>query len=100
MVFLKEPPSVLPLRTNRGGISKAAHDRLVKTGPPKQPPRISCQWVPGTIHTRRKMVASRKDLADAIQSYSDNDNHPEKMGNRQQQTNPADVAAFPNDKSL
>ena len=41
------------------------------------------------------MVASRKDLADAIQSYSDNDNHPEKMGNRQQQTNPADVAAFP-----
>lgn len=25
------------------------------------------------------MVASRKDLADAIQSYSDNDNHPEKM---------------------
>ena len=31
---------------------------------------------------RRKMVASRKDLADAIQSYSDNDNHPEKMGNR------------------
>lgn len=45
--------------------------------------------------TRRKMVASRKDLADAIQSYSDNDNHPEKMGNRQQRTNLADVAAFP-----
>ena len=54
------------------------------------------------------MVASRKDLADAIQSYSDNDNHPEKMGNRQQRTrsnyvrlllqgrkNLADVAAFP-----
>lgn len=66
------------------------------------------------------MVASRKDLADAIQSYSDNDNHPEKMvapmnrsgktdavqiggndnhpekmGNRQQRTNRADVAAYP-----
>ena len=54
------------------------------------------------------MVASRKDLADTIQSYSDNDNHPEKMGNRQQRTRsnyvrlllqgrkiPADVAAFP-----
>ena len=41
------------------------------------------------------MVASRNDLADAIQSYSDNDNHPEKMGNRQPQYNSADVAAFP-----
>jgi len=31
----------------------------------------------------QKMVASRRDLANAIQSYNDNDNHHEKMGNRQ-----------------
>ena len=30
----------------------------------------------------QKMVASRKNLANAIQSYNDNDNHHEKMGNR------------------
>ena len=30
MVFLKEPPSVTPLGTNRRGISKAARDRLDK----------------------------------------------------------------------
>ena len=53
MVFLKEPPSVTPLGTNRRGISKAAHEDGEPHGPP---------------------VASRRDLADAIQSYNDNDN--------------------------
>ena len=74
--------------------------------------RISCQWDGRIFRVEhafafplrpkrdpnpppQKMVASRKDLADAIQSYSDNDNHPEKMGNRQPQYNSADVAAFP-----
>ena len=37
---------------------------------------------------------NRSGKTDAVQ-IGGNDNHPEKMGNRQQQTNPADVAAFP-----
>ena len=64
MVFLKEPPSVTPLGTNRRGISKAAQEPgTVVPGDELLSKQLPCQA--NLVHSKRMAYADTPKGADA-----------------------------------